>query len=241
MIQKFALFTVGLLAFLGVSNLVNNRALQAMETIDHPVVVELYTSQSCSSCPPADRVLGELVKNDNVIGLTCNVTYWNYLHWEDTLSKNFCDTRQRQYVRTLKSRGPYTPQVFINGDFTTVGSKARTIQSAIENTHKIKPVGVSLDGQNVKIDLPKLPEGKHSILLIPYGKDLTQSIPSGENRGRTVHYTNPIIDIIDLGKWDGQARDFTHDLSKIDYMKGVAVFIHKNHDVGKIVAAGKAE
>jgi len=240
MIQKFALFIVGVLGFLGISNFTQSKAIQAMEAIDHPVVLELYTSQSCSSCPPADRVLGELVKNDNIIGLSCNVTYWNYLHWEDTLSKNFCDTRQRQYVRELQSRGPYTPQVFINGSFTTVGSKGRTIQNAIENTHKIKPVKVSLDSKEANVSLPDLPKGKYNILLVPYGDDLTQSIPSGENRGRTVHYTNPIVDIINLGKWDGEARDFDYDLSKVSDMKGLAVFIHKNNQVGQIVAAGKA-
>ena len=239
MIQKFALFTVGVLGFLGISNFTQTKAIQAMEAIDYPVVVEMFTSQSCSSCPPADRVLGELVKNDNVIGLSCNVTYWNYLHWEDTLSQGFCDTRQRQYVRALKSRGPYTPQVFINGDFTTVGSKGRTIQNAIENTHKIKLVQVSLNNKDANISLPDLPKGNYNILLVPYGNDLTQNIPSGENRGRTVHYTNPIVDIINLGKWEGEARDFDYDLSKVADMTGLAVFIHQDHNTGKIIAAGK--
>ena len=156
MIQKIALLIVGMLGFVSLSNLVQTKSIQAMENTDSPVVLEMFTSQSCSSCPPADRVLSQLeAQNDNIIALSCHVTYWNHLHWKDTLSKEFCSTRQRDYVRTLRSRGPYTPQIMINGKHTMVGSQGGKIVRAIENAAPIKSIGLSLDNDQLNIKLPE--------------------------------------------------------------------------------------
>ena len=241
MIQKIALLIVGMLGFVSLSNLVQTKSIQAMENTDSPIVLEMFTSQSCSSCPPADRVLSQLeAQNDNIIALSCHVTYWNHLHWEDTLSKEFCSTRQRDYVRTLRSRGPYTPQIMINGKHTMVGSQGGKIVRAIENAAPIKSIGLSLDNESLNIKLPETPgNDSYALNLVIYKDAHKQSIPSGENPGRTVTYTNPVERIVSLGTWDGTGKTMDHDISNYSDVKGYALLAQKNSKVGEIIAAGK--
>ncbi len=246
--NKIIFSILGIIALYGLYGVININKINAHASdianeVQSPVVMELFTSQSCSSCPSADKLLSDLAQaNDNIIALSCNVTYWNHLHWEDTLSKEFCNIRQRQYVHALQSRGPYTPQIIINGNDETVGSQAGKIKFILSKQNKLENVSLLIDEEkNLKVSLQNMDEGIYQILLIPYADDVTQSIPKGENRGRTVHYTNPIIKVIDLGKWDGTARDINYDLSNVQNIKGAALLIHKNSSVGNIVAAGKAE
>lgn len=208
-----------------------------------PIVLELFTSQSCSSCPPADRLLGELAKsNEDIIALSCHVTYWNYLHWEDTLSNQFCNIRQRDYVRQLKSRGPYTPQIVINGQDTMVGSQGEKIKRAINHLNPIKNIDLTLTEKTLHIRLPETPgTDSYAINLVIYGQDHTQHIPSGENKGRNVTYSNPVQDIISLGTWDGTGKKITYDVSDKKSAKGYAVLAQKNGKTGEIIAAGKIE
>ena len=237
MIQKFVLFTAGLFIFLAISNLTQTKAPNAMETIDHPVVLELFTSQGCPACPPADRALKDFVKNEKVIGLSCNVTYWDRAHRKDALSKQICDMRQTLYIDALNSDKVYTPQLLINGYFATVGSKTDRIHELMNKAPKIKSIDVSLENKNAKIVMPSLPKADYNIVVIPYSSNYTQKTPSGHE----VSYTNPVIDLVSLGKWEGEARNFNYDLSKLDNVKGVAVLIHQEHEFGEIAAAGKAE
>lgn len=177
-----------------------------------PVVVELFTSQSCSSCPPADRVLGELAEKDNVIALSCNVTYWNHLHWKDTLSRGFCTDRQRDYARIKSKRGPYTPQVVINGDAETVGSRRGQVNKLVDSAKPIQAIEITPDQNAINIALPDLSDGDYKLLLFAFDGEHTQSIPSGENRGRTVTYTNPVSDLQNLGRWNGDTQIKTHKI-----------------------------
>lgn len=201
-----------------------------------PVVVELFTSQSCSSCPPSDRVLSELAKDENIIALSCNVTYWNHLHWKDTLSQDFCTQRQRQYVRALNSRGPYTPQVVINGRHELVGSQGRKVNKIVEKERgSVTPISIQKNNDLLEIKLPQLSQADYVVTLMTYGDDHTQSIPSGENRGRTVSYTNPVTDVKLLSNWNGVARVLTQKSSA----NNIVILVQKNNAVGEIVAAGQ--
>lgn len=203
-----------------------------------PVVLELFTSQSCSSCPPADRVLESLAKDESIIALSCNVTYWNHLHWEDTLSQDFCTERQRQYVRELNSRGPYTPQIVINGRHELVGSRGKKVSNIVEKERgAVKSIFIQRNDGQLAINLPQLPKADYVITLMTYGDDHTQSIPSGENRGRTVSYTNPVTGIKLLGKWDGVAQLLTQEASA----NNIVILVQKDNAVGEIVAAGQIE
>jgi len=203
-----------------------------------PIVLELFTSQSCSSCPPADRVLGEFAKRENIIALSCHVTYWNHLHWKDTLSKEFCTKRQRQYVQALDSRGPYTPQIVINGHHELIGSQARKISKILDREKgAVKPIYIHRNKDQFDITLPKLPRSEYIVTLISYGDNHVQDIPSGENRGRTVLYTNPVKSIKNLGAWDGSEKLISHEY----FDPNIVVLVQEEHVAGKIIAAGKIQ
>jgi hypothetical protein len=211
---------------------------------DAPIVLELFTSQSCSSCPPADKILRHLANtHKNIIALSCNVTYWNHLHWKDTLSKQFCTDRQRQYVRSLKSRGPYTPQIVINGRHEMVGSREgsikRTLAAELKN-NAVKPIDLNLSGNNLEITLPEIAgNDSYALLLITHGAEHHQAIPSGENRGRKVNYTNPVEKITSLGTWDGTKRTMNYDISTLKTAHGYVVLAQKNGPTGNIAAAAQ--
>lgn len=237
-IAAFIAIPLGFLAF---GQTKHAKALSGAQT---PVVLELFTSQSCSSCPPADKLLGQLAEeNENIIALSCNVTYWNRLHWKDTLSKDFCTQRQRHYVQALRSRGPYTPQMVVNGRHEIVGSRGGAVRRAIATDLKkatVLPIGLNLNEESLQIDLPTLSStGNYQLLLINHGSTHHQEISSGENRGRAVTYTNPVQDILNLGKWDGLKKTLNYDLSNTLKAKGYVVLVQKGSVTGEIVAAAQ--
>lgn len=204
---------------------------------DPPVVVELFTSQSCSSCPPADKVLSKLAEQDNIIALSCNVTYWNHLHWKDTLSREFCTERQRNYARIKGQRGPYTPQIIVNGSGETVGSRGGEVNRLIKQAHTIGEITISPKVGSLDINLPDLQDGQYKLTLFTFGPAHTQDIPSGENRGRTVTYTNPVDDLVELGAWNGDTQIMEFDTSAYQPRGGYAVIAQDAR--GVIHAAGQ--
>ena len=180
-----------------------------------PIIIELYTSQGCSSCPPADAYLDELADQDDIIALTLPVDYWDYIGWKDTLASPFHTTRQRQYARQLGNRGIYTPQMVINGRMDEVGSRRRQVMQAIKNA---KPA------DSVKIDVQEASDGSLAVSLKPAAHDAVSKsrvwfvqfddrhsvkIGRGENSGRTVDYINVVRQWDDLGAWNGEMQDFT--------------------------------
>lgn len=222
----------------------NVKSAEAIEGSATPVVLELFTSQSCSSCPPADKVLGDLAdKHDNIIALSCNVTYWNHLHWKDTLSKDFCTERQRSYAQSFSSKRVYTPQIVINGQHEMVGSRGNAVRNRVAKAvekQAVKVIAITSQGETLQIKLPEIVgNDSFALHLITHGARHTQSIPSGENRGRTVQYTNPVQDIISLGTWDGTSKVITYDVSEIKNASGFVILAQKNGVTGPIAAAGK--
>ena len=234
----------GLAIFVGASSFITHtRAQEVAKGLPSPVVVELFTSQSCSSCPPADRVLEQLSGIKNVIALGCHVTYWDHLHWKDTFSRDFCTARQKNYVVTMNARGPYTPQAIINGRYEMIGSKSAQVNGTILDAARegqIKPARMFRDGQNIKIELPDLnrPDREYTLWLIGFENGESVSMKSGENTGRTVNYTNPIVKMDILGKWDGSGRLITKAASELSTASGWAV-IAQEKTMGPIVAAGQ--
>jgi hypothetical protein len=230
------------LTIVGISAIMNSRNADAVTNAKSPIVLELFTSQSCSSCPAADKLLGELsAQNDEIIALSCNVTYWNHLHWKDTLSKDFCTSRQRQYIQTLQSRTPYTPQIIINGRHEMVGSRGndvmRTIKEESENPITQR-ISMELNKDKLTVKLPEAQTDHYILLLIGHGNTHVQAIPSGENRGRTVSYTNPVDEIRILGTWDGKSKTITENVADFGH-KGIVVLAQKENQTGSIIAAGK--
>src|ERR1700676_3000332 len=121
-------------------------------------VVELFTSQGCSSCPPADKVIGELAKDPSVIALSMPIDYWDYLGWKDTLADARFSARQKAYSQMRGDRDVYTPQVVVNGSVHVIGSDRAAIDSAIGNTKKSDavmsvPVSMTLSGKQLHVSV----------------------------------------------------------------------------------------
>jgi hypothetical protein len=180
-------------------------------------VVELFTSQGCSSCPPADALFVELAKDPSVITLTMPVTYWDYLGWKDTLGHDLFTKRQKLYAKSRGDGQVYTPQAVINGGAHLVGSdKAEIDKSLRQQVAFVTRVGLSEDGGMVKIALsPVDPAGARagSVWLLPTARMVTVPIGRGENQGRTVSYANVVRGVVRVGDWDGKAATLTTPLA----------------------------
>lgn len=196
-------------------------AWAAMETRQGPglVVVELFTSQSCSSCPPADKFLGELAKRKDVLALSMHVDYWNALGWRDSWSSPKVTARQRRYSRALGTRYVSTPQAIIQGRAYAVGSDRTAITRAIDNARRrasarVQPL-VSMTGPDgLTVKLPEgSPGNEATVWLVVFDDGHTVNIGAGENSGATITYTNVVRELRPIGSWNGKAKTITVDIS----------------------------
>ncbi len=175
---------------------------------DRPVVVELFTSQGCSSCPPADEMMDMLAKRDDVIPLSIHVDYWDYIGWKDEFAEPHNAERQRGYAMAAGRRSVYTPEMIVNGMSDIVGAKPMELAMAIDR-HKTDPVHVSLDlsrsGDQILIEAKavKAGVGPVSVQMLRYQPQRVARISRGENAGRTIHYVNVTQDWQTLGTWKG--------------------------------------
>jgi hypothetical protein len=171
-----------------------------------PVVVELFTSQGCSSCPPADAFLTDLAhQRGDVLPLAFHVTYWDSLGWKDPYSLDAATARQRQYARHLGDDGVYTPQMVVDGTTGFVGSSRLQGLSAISGAAP-KPVPVSLnrDGQNLLINVGA-GSGQAAVLLIGFDPAHESQIGRGENSGRKLLESNIVRSLTPIATWTGSA------------------------------------
>ena len=179
-----------------------------MAEAQSPVVVELYTSQGCSSCPPADRLLSRLASEDNVIALALHVDYWDYLGWKDEFANPEYSNRQRLYARLWHERSVYTPQMVVQGVSYMVGSRGDEIQRQImqaEENDEVVSVAASNAGAGIRIELTPLggAQPEADIQLVRYTAGESVVIERGENAGKTIDYVNVVRDWQNLGRWDG--------------------------------------
>ena len=175
----------------------------------NPVVVELFTSQGCSSCPPADAVLGELAGRDDVIALALHVDYWDYIGWKDTFAAPAFTDRQHAYAFAAGARTVYTPQVIVGGVDDVIGSDPGGISRLVANRQKQLPeVALSLvrSGGDVVISATgtEQPSGMIEVQLIRYRPEATVAIRRGENAGRSITYRNVVTSVAVVDRWDGQ-------------------------------------
>lgn len=195
---RFAGCALGLL-------LASHDTAQAQKT----VVVELFTSQGCSSCPAADRVLGQLSGQPGVLTLTLNVDYWDYLGWKDDLALQGNSLRQRAYARMMRSRNVYTPQMMLDGKMDVVGSRKRDVLSAVNAyVREPDPVPIAVIGNRqgqyrVQARPTALPR-EAVIWVVGYDRSVSRNIEGGENSGRTVTYTNVVREWREAGRWSGR-------------------------------------
>lgn len=182
-------------------------------------VVELFTSQGCSSCPPADALFVELSKNPDLIALTLPVTYWDYLGWKDTLGKDAFAKRQKYYSKARGDGQVYTPQAVVNGASHLVGSDKAEIERAVDQAGtKGFAAKISLQEEDGSLRIRLAPssgatETAAGVWILPTTRMATVPITRGENNGKTVSYANVVRAFVRVGDWNGTETVLTAPLS----------------------------
>ncbi|EYD77062.1 hypothetical protein that often co-occurs with aconitase [Rubellimicrobium mesophilum DSM 19309] len=173
-----------------------------------PIVVELFTSQGCSSCPPADSMLGDLSKMDNVIALALHVDYWDYIGWPDTFASANHTARQEAYARAAGERMVYTPQIIVNGEDRLVGGDTFAVMESLQaHADATTPVDLHLsrEGDEIRIEAaPTHLAHPLDVMLVRYVPEDEVVITGGENAGLTMAYHNIVTSWEHLGHWDGR-------------------------------------
>ena len=185
-------------------------------------VIELFTSQGCSSCPPADKLLGELARDPTLVTMSLAVDYWDYLGWKDTLALHGHSNRQRAYSLARGDREVYTPQVVVNGVLHVLGSDKAAIERAIAQTREnaktlALPVKMKIADGKVTVDVPAADGNPDSaeVWLCPITASAPVAIARGENSGHTLTYNNVVRRWVKLGVWSGKAETFSIALSDL--------------------------
>jgi hypothetical protein len=198
-------------------------------------VLELFTSQGCSSCPTADKLLGELAGDPSLVAVSVPIDYWDYLGWKDTLASPAHSARQRAYARVRGDRQVYTPQIVVNGSTHVLGSDRSAVERAITVTDRNAaimsvPVLMSVGGNylNVKVAAGKDHVGGE-VWLCPLAQSVPVEIGRGENHGRTVTYHNVVRRWLKLGDYTGTDAVWNVPIADIlgDDIDGAAVLVQQ--------------
>ena len=210
------------------------------------VVIELFTSQGCSSCPPADALLAVLDKDPGVIVLSEHVDYWNHLGWRDPFSSNTFSARQQRYARNFNQDGPYTPQMVVDGQVQFVGSDARRAREAIAKAGqgKKRPVQLTQEGNRIRVNVPALgADGNVKTaelwiaLLRPEG---AAEVPRGENSGRTLRHVGIVRSLAKAGTATRkQGVDHTFELPSPEGGAWRVVAFLQEPGQGAIIGSGR--
>lgn len=165
-------------------------------------VLELFTSQGCSSCPSADKVLSEYKDRQDVISLAYHVDYWDYIGWRDTFGSAAFSDYQRAYASAQGKSRIYTPQLVINGVEDVVGSNAGAVSAAVGKARLHVPIELDAHGEMLKVDIAPQPDLAQAVVwLVTYNQHQDVKIERGENRGKTLAYGQIVTDRQVLGMW----------------------------------------
>ena len=174
-----------------------------------PTLIELFTSQGCSSCPPADKLAAELAQDPNNLVVSFNVDYWDYLGWQDTLAKPEYSQRQYDYAKFRGDGSVYTPQMIINGKAHVVGSKKRDVLGEIETSHAAPlavAMSMALTAREISVDIkPASVSGEATLWLMAIAREVKQKIERGENAGEDITYINVVRNLVPAAMWKGEA------------------------------------
>jgi hypothetical protein len=203
---------------------------------DPRAVVELFTSQGCSSCPPADKVLGELAKDPSVIALSLPIDYWDYLGWKDTLADSRFSARQKAYSRVRGDRDVYTPQAIVNGSAHVIGSDLAGIESAIGQTTQADsvmsvPVTMTQAGKLLTVSVAASAKNigvtHGEVWLCSISKAVPILISRGENSGREITYHNVVRNLMKVGDWNGGSGSWTVPIESVAHegVDGAVVYL----------------
>lgn len=201
-------------------------------------VLELFTSQGCNSCPPADAILGEYAKDPDLLALSFPVDYWDYLGWKDTLASHDNTVRQKAYSEARGDRQVYTPQVIVNGTTHVVGSNRQQIEAALQNSPPL-PVSITMepgtDSTTVTVGASAMPgKAKGTIWLALYDDPVTVPIERGENTGKSLTYYNVVRKLRPIAMWKGKEVTVELPKSELDQaeVSRCAVILQTEQDNG---------
>jgi hypothetical protein len=203
-------------------------------------VLELFTSQGCSSCPPADRLVAQLATDPSVVALSVPIDYWDYLGWRDTLANPAHSARQRAYARARGDGQVYTPQVVVNGAADALGSDQAAIEHAIAQTDRKTgamslPVTLAVNNGTLNVTVASADKAPTAaeVWLCPLAKAVAVAIGRGENRGRTITYHNVVRNWVKLGSLSATQSSWTVPMAQIkaDGVDAAAVMVQEgSHD-----------
>ncbi|MEE9376397.1 MAG: DUF1223 domain-containing protein [Rhizobiaceae bacterium] len=201
-------------------------------------VVELFTSQGCSSCPAADKVLAGYAKSNNILALSFHVDYWNYLGWKDTFSKAEFTERQRRYATSFNRRGIYTPQAVVNGRNHAVGSRQNEIENLMASYQSVGkgltiPISVKRSSDKIQV-VVNAATGDATLWIVYFDKQHSVKILRGENRGKTVIYHNVVREMSMMGMMKEGKLNVTLPLKEMRRMgyDSCAIILQKSTSAG---------
>jgi hypothetical protein len=193
-------------------------------------VVELFTSEGCSSCPPADRLLTELAHDPSLVALAWHIDYWDYLGWKDTFSNPAFTARQQGYAKARGDGQVYTPQVVVNGTLRVVGSERAAIEAAISSRRVELTVPITLQGGGsmVRVSIGAAAAGgprTGTLYFLPVLRSRQVSIGRGENANRAILYANIVRAMIPFAMWSGDAKSVDIPLENMGDADGYVVLL----------------
>ncbi|MFZ5783179.1 MAG: DUF1223 domain-containing protein [Pseudomonadota bacterium] len=212
-----------------------------------PWLVELFTSQGCSSCPPADAYLGTLARRPDIVALSFHVDYWDYIGWKDPFATRATTERQRAYVRALHQRYVYTPQMVVEGIGHETGRDPAAIEKLLARAQRKSVQRATPDlsrstggALTVRLDAFALDGRSADVTLAVYDRRHATPIASGENQGRMIENFNTVRRLQRLARWDGAPATWTIDDADLQPGKGAAVIVQWA-DQGPVIGCNKLE
>lgn len=212
-----------------------------------PWAVELFTSQGCSSCPPADAYLGALAKRSDIVALSYHVDYWDYIGWKDAFATRATTDRQRAYARVLKQRYVYTPEMVVEGVGHDTGRERAGVEKLLaeaqrRSTRRATPELSRTQGGVLTVKLAAFPleDLPADVTLAIYDRRHSTPVASGENQGRMIENFNVVRRLQVLSRWDGAEASWTVEDAGLQPGLGAAVIVQRA-DHGPVIGCNKLE
>ncbi len=226
--------------------LVPARPAAAAKHQDRLTVVELFTSQGCAMCPPADALLGELAKRSDLLPLSFHVDYWDYIGWKDTFASAANTTRQRAYAQRFGLRYVYTPQMVVQGASQATGSDRASVLADIEKHKPLSSVPIKIQlgtgGRSIIVTIDAAPQGKEQnaeVWLVMFDRKQNTTISRGENSGKTLSDFNVVRSLVKVADWNGRKLKFTARPPGNAVLSGDCAVLLQSTGTGRILGAAK--
>lgn len=225
------------IVLMGLSIVIPAGALRAEH---RPAVVELFTSEGCSSCPPAEAYLGELARRPDVLALAFHVDYWDDLGWQDRFGIVEATPRQRGYAKSLRLASVYTPQVVVDGKEDFVGNDRTRIAKALAEGRGGVPIALAVHDGAVLIEIIAQENiAASDVLLVAYQQSAVSRIGRGENSGRTLTEYNIVRGVRHLGEYAGAVKSYRADIASLPQDATDVAVLVQTVGQGPVIAAAR--